>query len=197
MIIISLGIDCGVASYLKDNNIRGISLPFDWSVPYNGVAKMFKNDFKELLPEYGTINKMYDINFVHNTFPRDTEMMTRRITRLIDLLNGQEELLFIRRGHAIHHHDESEKYSFTLKNDLDDMIELHELLQTKYPNLKYTIIVILVCGKCFTQENYDHNNDKIIIHDISSMIFDKNDTNFYKVMDHITPTEKKNETKSH
>lgn len=184
MIIIPLGIDCGIASYLKEKNIRNISLPFDWSVPYNGVSKIFENDFKELLPEFGTINKNYEINFVHNIFPRDKEMMTRRISRLIDLLNSQEELLFIRRGHAIHHHNESEKSNFTLKNDLDDMIELNELIQTKYPNLKYKIIVILVCGKCFKQENYDHN-DNIIIHNISSMIFDKNDTNFYKVMDNV------------
>lgn len=185
MIIIPLGIDCGIASYLKDKNLRNISLPFDWSVPYNGVSKIFENNFKELLPDCGTINENYEINFVHNIFPRDKEMMTRRISRLIDLLNGQEELLFIRRGHAIHHHNESEKYNFTLKNDLDDMIDLNELIQTKYPNLKYKIILILVCGSCFKQEKCQHINDNIIIHNISSMKLDKNDINFYKVMDNI------------
>ena len=61
MIIISLGIDCGIASYLKEKNIRNISLPFYWSVPYNGVSKIFENDFKDLLPEFGTINKTYEI----------------------------------------------------------------------------------------------------------------------------------------
>jgi hypothetical protein len=182
MIIIPLGIDCGIASYLKEKNLRNISLPFDWSVPYNGIAKIFKNDFKELLPEYGIINKNYEINFVHNTFPRDTEQMTRRINRLLDLLNSQEELLFIRRGHAIHHHDESKKFNFTLKNDLDDMIELNELIQTKYPNLKYKIHVVLVCGICFKQEKYEDINN-IIIHNISSMKLDDNE--FYKIMDNI------------
>ena len=134
--------------------------------------------------ENGTINKKYEVNFVHNDFPRDKEMMTRRINRLIDLLNSEEELLFIKRGHALHHHNESEKLNFTLKNDLDDIFELNELFQTNYPNLNYKIIVILICGKCFKQEKY-HHNDNIIIYNISSMIFDKNDTNFYKVMDDI------------
>ena len=104
---------------------------------------------------------------------------------MIDLLNSQEELLFIRRGHAIHHHNESEKYNFTLKNDLDDMIELNELIHTKYPNLKYKMHVVLACDICFKQEKYEQVNDNIIIHNISSIIFDKNDTNFYKVMDNV------------
>ena len=135
------------------------------------------------MPESGKINKTYEINFVHNNFPRDKEMMTRRISRLIDLLNSQKELLFIRRGHTIHHHNESETYNFTLKNDLDDMIELNELIKTKYPNLKYKIHVVLVCGICFKQEKYEHINDNIIIHNISSMKLD--DNVFYKIMDKI------------
>lgn len=36
--IISIGVDCGLAGFLRDNKLHPMSLPFDWVVTYNGFA---------------------------------------------------------------------------------------------------------------------------------------------------------------
>ena len=33
-IIVPIGVDCGVANFLRDNGYRNFSLPFDWVVSY-------------------------------------------------------------------------------------------------------------------------------------------------------------------
>ena len=45
-IIVSLGVDCGVANFLKENGYRNFSLPFDWVVSYGGVSDIINTQFK-------------------------------------------------------------------------------------------------------------------------------------------------------
>ena len=56
---ISLGVDCGMAGILSELNLRKCSLPFDWTVTYEGVANIIKTDFTNFLPE--SKNNEYEI----------------------------------------------------------------------------------------------------------------------------------------
>ena len=57
--------------------------------------------------------------------------MNRRINRFMDLLENEEkELIFIRKGHFIHHHAEAEKNNCVLKNDLLDSHDLDIYIKT-------------------------------------------------------------------
>ena len=107
-IFVPIGTDCGIAAALNNHNLRLFSLPFDWVVTYNGVTDIIANKFKDyLFPN--TLNVACNTKFVHNTFSSDYKMMNRRINRFMELLENEEkELIFIRKGHYIHHHPEAE-----------------------------------------------------------------------------------------
>ena len=134
MIIVPIGVDCGLANLLKKYNLRKFSLPFDWIVTYSSISKIIQNDFKNFLEYTNTnkINKLYNLCFYHNTFPEDYEKMNRRINRLIDLLNNsEEEIIFFRKGHAFHHHNECHKHGLQLSNDIIDSEKLNIELKKK------------------------------------------------------------------
>ena len=127
--IIPIGVDCGLASLLKEHNLRTCSLPFDWVVSYGGVSKIFESHFSNYLDITNNLNKIYNISFVHNSFPKDNEKMQRRIERLKSLLETSTTLTFIRKGHAPHHHPEVLKHNLTIKNEIDDANELATFLK--------------------------------------------------------------------
>jgi hypothetical protein len=168
-IFISLGTDCGVASILKNLNLRFCSLPFDWVVTYNGVNDIITNNFIDYLPKDNNVILSHS-NFPHNKFPDDYEKMNNRINRFIELLKiKNKELIFIRKGHYIHHHDEVKEKGYLLKNDLIDCEELFIFLKNKYPELKFQIKLFLCCHHCFdsTKEYISKNVD---IYNISTNI---------------------------
>jgi hypothetical protein len=147
--IIPIGIDCGLASFLRDNKLRSMSLPFDWVVTYNGVADIIKNDFINYIPTNNKMNEIYNVAFIHNDFPSDSLKMLERINRFINILKtSNEKIYFIRKGHAQYHHKEC---NYT-KNDLEDCIEFDKILKIKYPKLEYEIVVMLICNKCFHKD---------------------------------------------
>lgn len=176
MFIIPCGIDCGLAGLLKKYNLRCFSLPFDWSVSYGGISEIIKNDFKDFIPiNNSKINTSYNYSFVHNNFPEDAETMGRRCNRLLELLRTTTELVFIRKGHAFHHHAETCNLGLKLENDITDAENLSNVLKEKYPNLKYKIIVTLVCDTCFDKNvNYVSNDANVKIYNISTPTFDDN-----------------------
>jgi hypothetical protein len=189
MIIIPCGIDCGLAELLKKTNLRQFSLPFDWSVSYGGISKIIKNEFKDFIPINSIkINTIYDYSFVHNNFPQDTEIMTRRCNRLLDLLgSASDELIFIRKGHAFHHHTETSKLCLKLENDITDAEDLSIVLKEKYPTLRYKIIVALVCDTCFDKTtDYATNDVNVEIHNIATPTFD--DDKFENLLNDIIST---------
>ena len=108
MIIVPIGIDCGVADILKKYKIRKFALPFDWVVTYNGIKNIIENDFADFLPhnivyrennDIVVFNK-YDVKFIHDKFNEsDIEKYNRRIARFKDLLNNKELIIFLKKGH--------------------------------------------------------------------------------------------------
>lgn len=147
MIIIPIGIDCDLANLLRKNKYRNLAYPFDWNVTYEGISEVFKNDFKNFVPPNIDTNlNRYGIKFYHDKFPEECEKYETRIMRLKNILEtSREKIIFFRKGHASHHHDEYE----SIANDIYDAEKLHEFLNDKYPKLNYDIIVVVVCGKCF------------------------------------------------
>jgi Putative papain-like cysteine peptidase (DUF1796) len=171
--IIPIGVDCGLAVFLKNSNMRGQSLPFDWTVAYNGVSACISDNFKYFLPEVGQRINKYDIYFHHdfmssNLLNDDIDKYKRRCERLINILeNTTEKLVFCRKGHSCHHHYEHDSRYFNITNDLDDVETLDTVLKSKYPKLDYKIIVILICEKCFIpKKEYKSTSDKVEIYNI-------------------------------
>ena len=190
--IIPIGVDCGNAYLLKKYSLRSFSFPFDWTVTYNGVSKCFDDNFLNFIPTDITnrINS-YDIYFHHDftkeTCDIDKIKYTRRIKRLINILeNTNEEIIFLRKGHSCHLHDEHNGRFTNIKNDIDDAKDLEIVLSKKYKNLNYKIIVILTCGKCFDPNKiYNSNSDKIDIYNIATTEISEIDTKFEKCMRNI------------
>ena len=173
--IIPIGVDCGMAEFCKKNNLRNNSFPFDWTVTYNGVSKCIEDDFKLFTEPLNNRINQYDIYFHHDFYNselvnQDKEKYNRRCKRLINILETSNEyIIFCRKGHARHHHDEQNgKYS-NITNDISDAEKLSIILSNKYPQLKFKIIVILVCGKCFNPtETYKSISSNIEIYNIAT-----------------------------
>jgi hypothetical protein len=165
MIFVSIGIDCDVANFLNKYNLRKMSLPFDWNVSYNGVSKCIDCNFERFTEPLSKerINEQ-DIYFHHdfeniensNAIIADNEKYFRRCKRLTNIFEECEKtgeyILFIRKGHMCYHHEEQNgKYS-NITDDCEDAKSLDSVLLSKYPRLKYKIIVILGCTKCFDKD---------------------------------------------
>jgi len=173
--IVPLGVDCGMAEFVKKYNLRNCSFPFDWNVSYNGVSKCFEDDFKRMTEPLNNRINHYDIYFHHDfekneSIEKDKEKYNRRCNRLMNLLETTpEEIVFCRKGHAFHHHSEHNgKYS-TIDSDIEDAEKLDLILTNKYPQLKYKIIVVLVCGKCFKPcTTYTSHSERIEIYNIAT-----------------------------
>jgi hypothetical protein len=173
-IIIPIGVDCGMADFLKENKLRICSFPFDWVVSYNGVSKCIEDKFSLFTQPLNNRINEYDIYFHHdfeniNSFTSDEEKYIRRCKRLTNILEtSTEEIIFCRKGHACHHHSEHNGKYCVITSDIEDVEKLNLVIANNYPNLKYKIIVILACGKCFNpSETYKTSSDKIEIYNIS------------------------------
>jgi hypothetical protein len=173
--IVPIGVDCGLADFIKKHNLRSFSFPFDWTVTYNGVSSCINDDFKSFTEPLNKRINQYDMYFHHDfvhphLLQKDTEKYVRRYNRFMELCkSATEELIFIRKGHAPHHHQEHNGKYTNITSDLEDAENLDLVLQTKYPNLKYKIIVILVCGDCFhSNQEYTSKSNRIEIHNIAS-----------------------------
>lgn len=167
---VSLGVDCGTAIILKKLGLRNLSLPFDWVITFEGITNIINNNFTNFLPindnnKYEKINRNSGTWFLHDNFPDDIEKLNKRIDRFKSLLEtSDEKIIFVRKSHGMHHHDE---YNNVI-NDIDDAINLDLLLVKKYPNLVYEIHVILICNDCFSNININENiSNNIKIHNIS------------------------------
>jgi hypothetical protein len=69
-----------------------------------------------------------------------------------------------------------------ISNDFEDAKKLNDVLISKYENLKFKIILILMCQKCFSDKEYYGPVDKypnIEIHNISSKNPDNNEFDIY------------------
>lgn len=187
MIYIPIGIDCDVANFLNKYNLRKMSLPFDWNVSYNGVSRCIENNFANFTDFAGTdrINQN-DVYFHHDFLEEsmtqtDKEKYNRRCDRLLELLGTYnnapgvpgvpgvpgapyEDILFIRKGHMCYHHEEQNGKYKDIKCDIEDSISLNSVLQSKYPQLKYKIILVIGCTKCFKNDStFPYIRDKNVV----------------------------------
>ena len=187
MRLVSIGIDCDVANFLTKYNLRTASLPFDWNVSYNGVSKCIECDFKNFTDPLSTerINNA-DVYFHHDflnetTIPVDKDKYHRRCLRLLNMLDEacetDEYILFIRKGHMCYHHDEQNGKYKDITDDYEDAKRLNSVLLSKYPRLKYKIIVILGCTECFQKDTpcvKDTNNNVEVYNNICDPGEDRN-----------------------
>ncbi len=178
--IVSLGTDCIVSMFCDKYKLKRATLPFDWCVSYNGVSKCFDDDFKHFVDtiDENRINK-YDVYFHHDfkdnqLYNQDKDKYIRRCARLQELLkNTEEEIIFVRSGHSCHHHDELNGKYKIIANDIEDIEYLDTIIPTKYPKLKYKMIIFLSCDRCFNpQIKYESKKNNIEIYNIAANAFD-------------------------
>jgi len=173
MIFIPLGIDCDVANFLNKYNLRKTSLPFDWNVSYNGVSRCIENNFANFTDFAGNDRINNEDVYFHHDFLEDSmtqadkEKYNRRCERLLTILetggdntcddtsdrsDGCDDILFIRKGHMCYHHEEQNGKYKDIKCDIEDSLSLNRVLQSKYPQLKYKVILVIGCTKCFKKD---------------------------------------------
>jgi hypothetical protein len=185
MIYIPIGIDCDVAKFLKRHNVRKMALPFDWNVSYNGVSKCFDCDFTNFSDHSNKINK-YDVYFHHDfenytTNNLDVEKYNRRCERLIKILETTDDtIIFIRKGHINRHHIENQGKD-KIANDIEDIEHLNNILQKKYPQLKYKIILGLGCDMCFSKDSI-YKSDSVNSNNIDIRGIDEYDKFFEYIL---------------
>lgn len=63
MIIIPIGIDCGVSGLCRKYNLRNEAFPFDWNVSYNGVSECIENEFINFTEPLINKTNIYNIFF--------------------------------------------------------------------------------------------------------------------------------------
>ena len=174
MIIVPVGIDCGVADALNKLSLRGAAFPFDWNVTYSGVADIIKNDFDNFVPinrfgiqknnTYSSVYNKYNVLFIHEDWLKqkqdEQKKYYRRIERFQELLKSDNDTVyFIRKGHMFHHHAE-----YYFKDDFECVRELSTVLKEKFPNLKYKIFLILCCPSCYDiNKNYELPCDNVYV----------------------------------
>ena len=159
---IPIGIDCDIAFMCKEFNMRKTAYPFDHIVTYDGITKILENNFNNFIPKINENNinnhvfdKNYNTKFIHDNFllQEDKDKYKRRIDRFLKILNTNKKIVFIKKGHSIHHHNELDN----IVNEYEEVKKLNEYLKTNYKNLDYEIVIILLCKKC----NCNINNENI------------------------------------
>jgi hypothetical protein len=159
---IPIGIDCDIAFMCKEFNMRKTAYPFDHIVTYDGITKILENNFNNFIPKINENNinnhvfdKNYNTKFIHDNFllQEDKDKYKRRIDRFLKILNTNTKIVFIKKGHSIHHHNELDN----IVNEYEEVKKLNEYLKTNYKNLDYEIVIILLCKKC----NCNINNENI------------------------------------
>ena len=144
-LIISLGSNCYIASYLKEHNLKKASYPFDWIFSYpEDICHMINDNFKEFLnkdnylikDELSKFNyhKLYKPNlrmFNHrNPYNNnDYQYYQRCITRFINVLNKSDNLIFVLAF-----------FENIIKNEFNHIINLNNILK-KNTNNNFKIIV--------------------------------------------------------
>jgi hypothetical protein len=195
--IIPLGSNCYIASYLKKNNLKLVSYPFDWIFSYpNDIYDIINTDFEHFLNKDNYIYKDEDINYNnhsiycpmlrmfnhHNPYKeKDYKYFKRCILRFNDVLKKEEIKLFIMFF--------SEN---NLNNEIRNIIKIKELLDTKTVNYELLCIFQEVrgyqCKKDFKYKNInfiqistiDKNNgveficekDEVFFNSIISSLYD-------------------------
>ena len=149
--IIPLGTNCYIASYLKRNNLKLVSYPFDWIFSYpNDIYDIINTNFEYFLNKEYYVNQDDTINYNshmkyctslrmfnhHNPYKdNDNEYFKRCVARFNDVIKKQENKLFIMFF--------SEN---NLNNEIRNIIKLKELFDEKIINYNFLCIFQEVRG---------------------------------------------------
>ena len=166
--VISLGPNCIPAGFLSHNGLRYEAFPLDWMMTHtvNGIHQALEEDFLYLFdPNYLVfhhggvlVNKRYNfemnhlfdnesnefrdrlnaINFINFLDPVH-ETFNRRIQRLLNTLNGSDQVFFFRLAGG--------------ETDTDEVILLRNLLISKYPLLDFVIIFCSMAENPYSDES--------------------------------------------
>lgn len=162
--VISLGYNCEIANALIVGKYRDNSYPFDWLFSKmwkinQTLREQFCNFFKlenlERARYSGRPSKEKDNGFIYvhdgsfnelrnnsNLYIQQFSKYNRRTERLINLLNSEKKILFIR----MNYDEKSEDY-----------IEFVKVIKETFPNCNFTLVVILPSDKT----DYQIQNENI------------------------------------
>jgi hypothetical protein len=165
--IIPIGSNCRIGEALNTLNYRKVSLPIDWTLTttksvYDGFKDEFKDYFNNLycvidvynLPKSQfkcLFNKKYRINITHENEVNESEInkYNRRIKRLLEILNSDKKVLFIRNLldcnviDGVHKVYLNNELKINPKcNDLFWLYKLKDLLKEKYSKLEHDLLII-------------------------------------------------------
>jgi hypothetical protein len=187
--VIPLGIQCFSAYFLKENNLKLTSYPFDWILSNpNIILDMLNDNFEKFLnKDYYIYKNINDEKNKHSLYLPDLYMFNHKnpikyenhlyfqrcIQRFYNVINKPEKKLFI-----------MTILSNEIKNELDNIHKLKKKLDSIIIN--YDIICIFQKKTGYqSKEIYTYDNLKIIqittISDSDGFIFINNeDHEFYK-----------------
>lgn len=164
-LIISLGFNCTPAMNIEKNNLRTFAFPFDWmGSSLEGLCALLEDDFQDFLnPAYlyktdeGNIiiNSKYNVGFWHDfptyknnngqdlivpnwveAIPEIFIKYDRRIKRLYKALNSDRTIYLLRSACSRHWPLSS------ILQTKETVIKLQTILQNKFPNANFTLVVI-------------------------------------------------------
>jgi len=141
--IIPIGTNCYIASYLKRNNLKLVSYPFDWIFSYpNDIYDIINTNFEYFLNKDYYNNKDENINYNshtiycpnlrmfnhHNPYKDcDNEYFKRCVSRFNNVIKKEETKLFIM-FFGENNLNNEKKNIIKLKELLDKIIINYELL---------------------------------------------------------------------
>lgn len=190
VVYVSLGSTCSIAYNLRELNLRDNAYPFDWIriLNLNNVSNLLENNFDGFLDvnnynfikysedfmindNYGTY--IYDNGYCkfYHEFDKPLEecdidsfidKYKRRINRLYDLLNSDEEIIFIR-----------EELRSVNINKINNFIET---IRNINENINFKLIII-------SNDDVDYNIDNVIFY-YSNEKFDtwmRKEIDWYKI----------------
>lgn len=201
---ISLGCNCSPMLALTGLNLKQETLPFDWSpstlkiiiecinndfenfAKFDTTPKIVKN-FNDELARFQTIycpnfDKKY-INYYNVWFPHHvdmnehefSEMINRRIVRMINVLENKDGLIFIYSNeHAIY----IKEYRERQREYYNDLIRFQQIMKNKYKK-KYFIILAYFINETFPNiDNLYCYNINVDVKKISDNCETHNDNGF-------------------
>ena len=187
--VISLGGQCFTANFLKDNNLKLTSYPFDWifTTPHI-ILDMLNDNFEKFLNKDYYVSKnpndkknkhslylpdLYMFNHRNPIKEGDHKYLKRCVERFYKVLQKPGKKLFI-----------MTILSNEIKNEIEHIHNLNKKLDTITSN--YEIICIIQKKTGYqTREIFNYDNLKIVqittISDSDGLVFMNNDDNeFYK-----------------
>ena len=153
--IITLGSRCNLTSALIDTQLRTESFPLDWARSFNmmSVNDAFNNDFYEFHVTKNLWNN-YGVRFAHLEFYKGEtpqKALIARCKKIINYLSSDHAVIFIRSTHnPTEHYDEKLPLYY---NEIDHLIEFKKIIESKYPSLKYHILLINMCDCSHVKDN--------------------------------------------